>query len=161
MAIADQPDGGYARGYRATHRLVPSSLAGGNFFPNLEIGLQGRSPATGNVERLERALVIYLIIAWRILYLVTWGRECPALPCDVVFDREEWQAAWIVAYRRRPPDTPPPLGQMVRLIAEFGGFLGRKLDGHPRPKAIWEGMQKVRAFAIALEAGRIAYFDDG
>jgi hypothetical protein len=44
-------------------------------------------------------LVIYLIIAWRILYLVTWGRECPALPCDVVFDREEWQAAWIVAYR--------------------------------------------------------------
>ena len=114
------------------------------------------------MERLERALVIYLIIAWRILYLVTWGRECPALPCDVVFDPEEWQAAWIVAYRSPPPDTPPPLGQMVRLISGFGGFLGRKHDGHPGPKAIWEGMQKVRAFAIALEAGRrAAYFNDG
>jgi hypothetical protein len=55
--------------------------------------------------------------------------------------------------------------RLVRTLAvvnaEFGGFLGRKLDGHPGPKAIWKGMQKVRAFAIALEAGRIAYFDDG
>ena len=47
---------------------------------------------------------------------------------------------------------------MVRLIAEFGGFLGRKSDGHPGPKAIWKGMPKVKAFAIALEAGRVAYF---
>ena len=49
----------------------------------------------------------------------------------------------------------------VRLIAGFGGFLGRKHDGHPGPKAIWEGMQKISAFAIALEAGRAAYARDG
>jgi hypothetical protein len=115
----------------------------------------------GTLERLERALVIYLIIAWRILHLVTWGRDCPHLPCDVVFDPEEWQAAWIVAHRTQPPETPPPLGQMVRLIAGFGGFLGRKHDGHPGPKALWEGMQKVRAFALALEAGRAVYAGDG
>lgn len=60
-----------------------------------------------------------------------------------------------------PPENPPPLGQMVRLIAGFGGFLGRKHDGHPGPKAIWEGMQKVRAFAIGLEAGRAVYANDG
>jgi hypothetical protein len=111
----------------------------------------------GTVERLERALVIYRIIAWRILHRVTWGRDCPDLPCDVVFDPEEWQAAWIVAYRRPPPDTPPTLGMMVRLIAGFGGFLGRKSDGHPGPKAIWQGMQRVREFALAFEAGKIAY----
>jgi hypothetical protein len=110
---------------------------------------------------LERALVIYLIIAWRILHLVTWGRDRPTLPCDVVFDPEEWQAAWIVAHRRPPPETPPKLGEMVRLIAGFGGFLDRQHDGHPGPKAIWEGMQKVRAFAIALEAGRAVYTGDG
>ena len=51
-----------------------------------------------------------------------------------------------------PPETPPPLGQRVRLIAGFGGFLGRKSDGHPGPKALWEGMQKVRAFAIGIAA---------
>ncbi|MER2581177.1 MAG: IS4 family transposase, partial [Candidatus Competibacter sp.] len=115
----------------------------------------------GTLERLERALVIDLIIAWRILYPVTEGRDCPNLPCDVVFDPEEWQAAWIVAHRAKPPAILPPLGQMARLIASFGGFLGRKRDGYPGPKALWEGMQKVRAFAIALEAGRAAYTGDG
>ena len=62
---------------------------------------------------------------------------------------------------RQTAGNPTPLGQMVRLIAGFGGFLGRKHDGHPGPKAIWEGMRKVRAFAIALEAGRAMYASDG
>ena len=131
------------------------------FFRIWKSGCRVEALQLGTLERLERALVIYLIIAWRILLLVTWGRECPNVPCDVVFDPEEWQAAWIVAHRQHPPDTPPPLGQMVRLIAGFGGFLGRKSDAHPGPKAIWEGMQKVRAFAVALEAYKITYFQDG
>jgi hypothetical protein len=41
--------------------------------------------------------------------------------------------------------------------AGFGGFLGRKSDGHPGPKALGEGMQRVRELAIALEAGKAAY----
>jgi Transposase Tn5 dimerisation domain/Transposase DNA-binding len=131
------------------------------FFRILKSGCRGEALQLGTLERLERALVIYLIIAWRILHLVTWGRDCPELLCEVVFDPEEWQAAWIVAKRCQPPATPPPLGEMVRLIAGFGGFLGRKGDGPPGPKAIWEGMQRVRAFAIGIEAGRAAYADDG
>ena len=131
------------------------------FFRIWKAGCRVEALQLATLERLERALVLYLIIAWRILHLVTWGRDCPNLPCGVVFDPEEWQAAWIVAYRAKPPETPPSLGQMVRLIAGFGGFLGRKHDGHPGPKAIWEGMQKVRAFAIALEVGRAVYAGDG
>ena len=131
------------------------------FFRILKSGCRVEALQLGTLERLERALVIYLISAWRILHLVTWGRKCPDLPCEVVFDPEEWQAAWIVAYRRPLPDTPPTLSDMVRLIAGFGGFLGRKHDGHPGPKAIWEGMQKVRAFAMALEACKAAYTEDG
>ena len=113
------------------------------------------------LERLERALVIYLIIAWRLLHLVTGGRDCPELPCEVVFAPEEWQAAWIVAHRRPPPDTPPTLAVMVRLIASLGGFLGRKSDGHPGPKAIWQGMQRVREFTLAFEAGKAANASSG
>ncbi|MEE4377516.1 MAG: IS4 family transposase [Candidatus Competibacteraceae bacterium] len=131
------------------------------FFRIWKSGCRVEALQLGTWERLERALVIYLIIAWRILHLVTWGRDCPNLPCDVVFDPAEWQAAWIVAHRTQPPVTPPPLGQMVRLIAGFGGFLGRKHDGHPGPKAIWEGMQKVSAFAVAFEATHAVYVGSG
>lgn len=131
------------------------------FFRIWKSGCRVEALQLGTLERLERPLVIYLMIAWRILHLVTWGRDCPNLPCEVVFDPEEWQAAWIVAHRAQPPATPPPLGQMVRLIAGFGGFLGRKSDGHPGPKAIWEGMQKVRAFAIGIAAARETFISSG
>jgi hypothetical protein len=131
------------------------------FFRILQSGCRVEALQLGTLDRMERALVIYLIIAWRILHLVTRGRDCPNLPCDVVFDPEEWQAAWIVAYRSPPPNTPPKLNHMVRLIAGFGGFPGRKHDRHPGPKAIWEGMQKVRAFAIAFEARQVAYAENG
>ena len=35
--------------------------------------------------RLEPAIVLYLIVAWRLLYLMRLGRACPEVPCDVVF----------------------------------------------------------------------------
>ena len=37
----------------------------------------------------------------------------PAM-CDVVFAEEEWQAVYIVAQRKSPPEQPPPLDQMVQ-----------------------------------------------
>jgi hypothetical protein len=131
------------------------------FFRILKSGCRIEALQLGTLERLARALVIYLIIAWRILHLITWGRDCPDLPCEVVFAPEAWPAAWIVAHRRPPPDTPPTLAVMVRLIASFGGFLGRKSDGHPGPKAIWQGMQRVREFALALEARKAVDADSG
>ena len=131
------------------------------FFRILKSGCRVEALQLSTLERLERALVIFLIIAWRILHVVTLGRECPDLPCDVVFDTEEWQAAWIVEKRSQPPAEPPRLGEMVRLIARFGGFLARKGDGHPGPKAIWEGMEKVRHYAVGIEAGRAVYAGAG
>jgi len=50
---------------------------------------------------------------------------------------------------------------MVRLLAGFGGFLGRKGEGHPGPKAIWQGMPRVREFALAFEAGKVPYASSG
>jgi len=127
------------------------------FFRVLKSGCRVESLQLSSVERLDRALMIYLIIGWRILHVVTTGLSCPNLPCDVVFDPEEWQAAWTVKYRCKPPQQPPKLGEMVRIIAGFGGFLGRKSDGFPGAKTLWEGMEKVRNYAIGIEIGRAVY----
>jgi hypothetical protein len=131
------------------------------FFRIWKSGCRVEALQLGTLERLERALVIYLIIAWRILHLVTWGRECPNLPCEVVFDLEEWPAAWIVAHRSSPPATPPKLGEMVRLIAGVGGCLGRKSDGHPGPKALWLGLQRVREWAIGIAIAKEVFIPTG
>ncbi|MGV6475488.1 IS4 family transposase, partial [Azotobacter vinelandii] len=51
-----------------------------------------------------------------------------------------------------PPPVPPRLGEMVEWVAGLGGYLGRKHDGPPGPKAMWIGLQRLREFVIALEA---------
>jgi len=127
------------------------------FFRVLKSGCRVESLQLSSIDRLERAIMIYLIIGWRILHIVTTGQACPNLPCDVVFDPQEWQAAWTVKYRRKPPQETPELGEMVRIIAGFGGFLGRKSDGFPGAKALWEGMEKVRLYALGIEIGRAVY----
>lgn len=127
------------------------------FFRILKSGCRVEALQLATVERLERALVIYLVIAWRILYLITLGRDAPDLPCEVAFTAEEWRAAWLMAKRQPPPAAPPTLGEMMRLVAGFGGFLGRKGDGHPGPKALWEGLMKLMAYVEALQTVHEVY----
>ena len=121
------------------------------FFRVFKSGCRVEALQLATVERLERALAIYLVIVWRILFLMTLGRDCPHLPCEVAFTTEEWRAAWLMAKRQPPPRTPPTLGEMVRLVAGFGGFLGREGYGQPGPKALWEGMMKLMAYVEALQ----------
>lgn len=105
-------------------------------------------------ERLEPAMAFYRIIAWRVLMLTHLGRTCPELPCDVVFNEAEWKAVYLVTQRQTPPEQPPSLNTMVRLVASLGGFLNRKSDGFPGPKTLWIGLQRAADFVLALEAQR-------
>jgi Transposase DNA-binding/Transposase Tn5 dimerisation domain len=98
-------------------------------------------------ERLQACVAVYLIVAWRVLFVTMLGRECPDLPCDVVFSAEEWQAVYTVVQQRPAPARPPRLEEMVGLLARLGGYLGRKGDGPPGPKTVWIGLQRMRDFA--------------
>ena len=95
---------------------------------------------------------MYQIIAWRVLYLTMLGRECPELPCNLIFEDEEWQAVYIVTKKERPPETPPSIDEMIRMIAGYGGFLNRKNDGYPGPQTIWIGLQRCRDIMLGVEA---------
>lgn len=124
------------------------------YFRILKSGCRVEELQLEKLERLEPALVFYMIIAWRVLYLTMLGRECPEMPCDVVFDTAEWQAVYLVTQRQAPPDTPPSLDRMVRMVAGLGGFLDRKCDGFPGPQTLWIGLQRAADFVLALDAQR-------
>lgn len=123
------------------------------FFRILKSGCKVERLQLEAIDRLENALAIFLIVAWRVLLLTMVGRNCPDLPCDAVFTTEEWRTVYILKYEK-PPKKPPPLQQMVRLVSTFGGFLNRKRDGEPGPKALWTGLQHLRVSVIAIEAVR-------
>jgi hypothetical protein len=102
--------------------------------------------------RLRPAIALYAIIAWRVMYVVRLGRECPQLPCTAIFADEEWKALWTISKKGPLPAQTPSLGQVVNLVAALGGWLGRKGDGPPGLKTFWIGLQRTRDFAHAWSA---------
>ena len=99
-------------------------------------------------ERIKPAIVLYMIVAWRIAYVMKLGRTCPHLPCDVIFEDAEWRAVYHVV-ERKPAVETPTLGEMVRMVASLGGHLGRKGDGPPGAQSMWQGIMRSRDFALA------------
>lgn len=99
--------------------------------------------------RLKVAAAIYLIVAWRVLYLLMMGRECPDVPCTVAFSDDEWQSVYTIVKKTKLPRRVPTLLEMIEMIASLGGHLGRKHDGPPGPKTMWIGLQRMRDFTAA------------
>jgi hypothetical protein len=95
-------------------------------------------------ERLERAVAVYCIVAWRLLWLTYEARVKPEVSCDIALEEHEWQALYCTIKRTNiPPSKPPTLRQAVRWIAQLGGFLGRKCDGEPGVMVIWRGFRRL------------------
>ena len=58
---------------------------------------------------------------------------------------------------RAPPQAPPSLREMVRGLAQLGGFLARQGDGEPGVKTIWQGYQRRHEFIYAIETYRTVH----
>lgn len=122
-------------------------------FHVLKNGCRVEALQLGHVKKLELALVLYLVVAWRLAYLVRLGRVHPELPASAVFDQMEWQAAWLLA-EKDPPKKTPTVREVIRRIAMLGGFLARKGDGEPGVKTLWQGYARVTSFVRGVEKMR-------
>jgi hypothetical protein len=121
-------------------------------FNVLKNGCKVEELQLGTIERIERALALYLVVAWRIAHLMRMGRTCPDLDAKLFFDPDEIQAAYLLNKKLAPP--APRLNEVLRMVARAGGFLARKGDGEPGAKTIWEGMRDVRSSAHTLKTLR-------
>lgn len=119
------------------------------FFKILKSGCTVEKLQFENLKATTNCISLYMIIAWRILYLTMLGRAYPDRGCHYVFEDDEWQALYVISTKKPPPTTPPKIGELILMIAKLGGFLGRKSDGEPGPKAMWVGMQKMKDFTLA------------
>lgn len=96
-----------------------------------------------HIDRFERCLAVYMIVAWRTLYAVRLGREFPDLDCEAIFEPDEWRSVYQVVTKEPPPKTPPTLQQMIRMIAQLGGYVNRVRDDEPGPQTVSLGMQRM------------------
>jgi hypothetical protein len=123
------------------------------FFNIVKNGCRVEALQLSSMDRIERALALFMVVAWRIAHLMRTGRTCPDLDATLFFDADEIQGAYLLT-KKKPPNRPPRLNEVLRLIATLGGFLARKGDGEPGVKTIWLGLQRVMDAATMIEVLR-------
>ena len=82
------------------------------FFRVLKSGCRVEERLFEYMDRLLTCLALYMIVAWRTLYVCRLGRSCPEMSCEAVFEPAEWKSVWKVVRRRGPARRAAPLGRL-------------------------------------------------
>ena len=95
-------------------------------------------------QRLEVAIAVYDVIARFLLLLKYLGREFNELRSLFFLNEREWKILYKMVNKNKPlPEEPPTINEIVYMMGRIGGFLGRKSDGYPGVKTIWQGLIKL------------------
>lgn len=131
------------------------------FFRTLKSGCRIERRRFERLDRFLPCLAVYLIVTWRTLYICRLARELPEVGCDCLFDSAEWKSVYQIVRQKSPPATPPPLAEMVRMVAQLGGYVNRIRPDPPGPQTVWLGLQRVHDLALCwLAFGPEAKFND-
>lgn len=112
------------------------------FFRTLKSGCRVEGRRFEHIDRFLPCLAVYLIVTWRTLYVCRISRECPDISCEAIFEPAEWKSVYRVVLGKTPR-TPPKLQEMVRVVAQLGGYVNRKRMDPPGPQTVWLGLQRL------------------
>ena len=122
------------------------------FFRTLKSGCRVEDRRFETLARELRCLAVYMIVAWRTLLVCRLGRSCPEISCEAIFTPGEWRSVYRVVNRKEPPKEAPKLQEMVRLVAQLGGYVNKKdREDEPGPQTVWLGLQRLHDIALCWE----------
>jgi len=121
------------------------------FFRTLKSGCRVEARRFEHLDRFLPCLAVYLIVTWRTLFVCRLGREFPDISCEAVFEPSEWKAVYHVVHQHPPPPTPPPLQEMIRLVAQLGGYVNRPRRAEPGPQTVWLGLARTHDMALCWD----------
>lgn len=124
------------------------------FHRTLKSGCAVEELQLDTLARLQRAIALKMMVAWRVMALAQCSRGPAGLvPACTLLAAEEITV--LLALTKTPATAQSlTLHQAVRAIAGLGGFLGRKSDGQPGVLTLWRGLQRLHdmtAAALALK----------
>jgi hypothetical protein len=78
------------------------------YFRVLKSGCQVEESQAETAESYQAYLAMCLVVAWRVMYVMMLGRECPEMSCEGVLEPDEGQAVYAVM--RWTPLSRPKTG---------------------------------------------------
>ena len=123
-----------------------------DFFRVLKSGCRVEFLLFRTAERLQRAVAINAVIAWRIMVMTLLGRQVPDCEPHLMFADHELD--FLRDYAVENNLTPPhQLGDAVRLVAHLGGYRDRKHDTDPGNQIMWHGQTRLSSAALGHRIG--------
>ena len=111
-------------------------------------------------DHIERWLRILAAVAMRIVRLTYLARTQPDVSPTLELSPAEIRATILL---RQPkgirPDAKPTMGQVVRWIADLGGYTGKSSGGPPGALVLTRGLRRVEPVALLIERGTITFLD--
>jgi Transposase DNA-binding/Transposase Tn5 dimerisation domain/Transposase DDE domain len=121
------------------------------FFRTLKSGCRVERRRFERLEAVLPCVAVYLIVAWRTLLVCRMGRAFPDIDCEAIFEPSEWKSVYWVVHRKPPPAKPPTLQEMVRMVAQLGGYVNCKRKDEPGPQTVWLGLQRLHDISLCWE----------
>lgn len=118
------------------------------YFRTLKSGCRIEYRRFEHIDRVKNCLALFSIVAWRIMYICHLGRECPDMDCEAIFEPSEWKSVFAVLKKEIPTTGCPKLQEVVRAIAQLGGFVNRPKN-QPGTQTLWLGMQRCYDMSTA------------
>lgn len=119
-------------------------------FRTVKSGCRVQERRFEHIDRMRPCLAVYLIVAWRTLMLCRLGQSFPDLDCETLFDASEWKPIWLAVTGEPLPQESPPLGKMLKFVAQLGGYVNRRgRKDPPGPQTVWLGLQRMHDLAWA------------
>lgn len=131
-----------------------------DFFRVLKSGCRVEFLLFREAHRLQRAIAINAVIAWRIMVMTLLGRQVP--DCDPKLMFTDAELGFLGDYASRHQLMPPAkLGDAVSLVAHFGGYRNRTHDPDPGHQIMWHGQTRLSSAALGHEIGYQSGFSEG
>ena len=131
-----------------------------DFFRVLKSGCRVEHLLFRTADRLQRAIAINAVIAWRIMVMTLLGRQVPDCEPQLMFTDHE--LAFLRDYARQHGlPAPERLGDAVRLVAHLGGHRNRKHDPDPGHQVMWHGQTRLASASLGHRIGLQTGFETG
>ena len=124
------------------------------FFNVLKNGCRVEERELKTADRLKNMLALFMIVAWRVMFVMNLGRQDPKRPCCEIFETAEWMSVCSIL-NKKVPKEPPFLGEFMIMIGKLGGYQPRKSP--PGVKVIWEGLKRMADYAQMWEVVNTQY----
>lgn len=128
------------------------------FHYTLKSGCRLQESQLRRQEALERLVVLYCAVAWRLLWMTYAARRESTQPCSVAFSDVEWRILYRLRWgtQKALPTQPPALGEVIRWLARQGGFQDRRADGEPGVKVLWRGLMHLHDIVIGVHLAALS-----